>query len=346
VTRAPKLLVGLTTFVILLLPTCQATAGSRSEEHENEAVVYRGATACGVERWTVKTGMDAGARQVNQKAVVNTTIFHLRSLRAPGFLPSTSRIRPVETTVWRVSGTLLRVKEEQDSDFHLVIADSGGRTMITEIPAPACVSSSPFLPSERYVRSLFIADFHPSTSWQRPNVKITVKGVGYFDYLHGQSGVAPNGIELHPLLGFTVGTRSSAVVPPPPPVPTATQVPAPTSTASPTATSTPITPTSTSTSTPSSSVSVTARVSNAYPPRYSTVTVYGQLTGAGAGVTMNTTWHYKTTTSSCSGVTDGSGLASCSRDIGGATAGYFVSIDVSFSYGGRIYVAQTGFTPQ
>lgn len=100
--------------------------------------------------------------------------------------------------MWQITGTLVRVKEEQDSDFHLVIADSGGRTMILEIPAPACISSSPFLPSEKYVRQLFTSDFHPSSSWQRPDVQITVKGVGYFDYLHGQSGVAPNGIELHP----------------------------------------------------------------------------------------------------------------------------------------------------
>jgi hypothetical protein len=26
--------------------------------------------------------------------------------------------------------------------------------------------------------------------------------VAFFDFLHGQTGVAPNGIELHPILGF------------------------------------------------------------------------------------------------------------------------------------------------
>ena len=29
-----------------------------------------------------------------------------------------------------------------------------------------------------------------------------VVGVAFFDFLHGQTGVAPNGIELHPILGF------------------------------------------------------------------------------------------------------------------------------------------------
>jgi hypothetical protein len=29
-----------------------------------------------------------------------------------------------------------------------------------------------------------------------------ITGVGFFDRIHGQAGVAPNGIELHPALGF------------------------------------------------------------------------------------------------------------------------------------------------
>jgi hypothetical protein len=30
-----------------------------------------------------------------------------------------------------------------------------------------------------------------------------VTGVAFFDFLHGQTGVAPNGIELHPVLSVT-----------------------------------------------------------------------------------------------------------------------------------------------
>lgn len=32
--------------------------------------------------------------------------------------------------------------------------------------------------------------------------KARITGVASFDFLHGQTGVAPNGIELHPLLAF------------------------------------------------------------------------------------------------------------------------------------------------
>ncbi len=36
----------------------------------------------------------------------------------------------------------------------------------------------------------------------RPWVRATVTGVGFFDFYHGQRGVAPNDIELHPVIGF------------------------------------------------------------------------------------------------------------------------------------------------
>jgi hypothetical protein len=157
-----------------------------------------------VERWAVKTGIDPDARLVNQKVVVPTTIVQIRSLPAPTYLPLRSRLRPVETTVWSVDDVLLRYKQADDSDFHLVIADTGGRTMIVEIPAPQCVgASSPFLPAIRTVRRAFVARFHPSAAtWQRPRTRVHVVGVGFFDFKHGQSGVAPNAIELHPVLSM------------------------------------------------------------------------------------------------------------------------------------------------
>ena len=43
-------------------------------------------------------------------------------------------------------------------------------------------------------------------------MKIT--GVGMFDFLHGQTGVAPNGIEVHPILDivFNPGTTADFTV--------------------------------------------------------------------------------------------------------------------------------------
>jgi hypothetical protein len=216
-------LVGLVTMTVLAvvlafaLPAHPGSAGSLDQEHEHEQTVKIGVTSCGVELWSIKTGTDKGARVVNQKAVVPSTIFHLRSLPAPSSALVTSRLRPVETTVYSVSAILLRYKYETDSDIHLVIADTGGRTMIAEMPAQQCVgASSPFLPSIRYVRSKFTSQFHPSDVWHRVNTPVQIAGVGFFDFKHGQSGVAPNAIELHPVLRFSAGAGNSAPPPAPP----------------------------------------------------------------------------------------------------------------------------------
>jgi hypothetical protein len=48
-----------------------------------------------------------------------TSVRALRRLRAPTSLPSNARVRPVETTTYRVRARLVESKFEEDSDFHL-----------------------------------------------------------------------------------------------------------------------------------------------------------------------------------------------------------------------------------
>jgi len=191
----------------LLSVTLPASRLTPILSHRSRAAVQPSReTGCGVERWSVKVGMDPDARLVDQRTSVPTNIVQLRALPAPASPPLNRRVRPVETTVWSVDAVLVRYKQEDDSDYHLVLADRGGRTMIAEIPSPACVgSSSPFLPAMRAVRTAFTAAFHPTISFQRVNISVHVTGVGFFDFKHGQSGVAPNAIELHPILSIRWG---------------------------------------------------------------------------------------------------------------------------------------------
>jgi len=101
---------------------------------------------------------------------------------------------------------------------------------------------------------------------------------------------------------------------------------------------------------PASPPGATASISDPSPHRNERVTVAGRLVDASgngiAGVPMTATWHYKTTNSQCTGVTDSDGRASCVRDISSATVGYQVTVDVVFVYNGTTYSAQTSFTPQ
>ena len=189
----------------------------------------RAQTACGVKRWSVKTGTDPDAGQVSLTNWMQTTVASLDALSQPSSLPSNNRVAPVETTQYEVTATMTEFKREDDQDFHIVLQDTAGNTMIVEIPDPACVgSSSPFAPAIAAARSAFTARFTPTTSFQMVNQPVDLRGVGFWDENHGQTGVAPNAIELHPVLtiafsaGFGgVGTSGGAATPTPTPTATA-----------------------------------------------------------------------------------------------------------------------------
>jgi hypothetical protein len=179
-----------------------------AEEHE-EVVRHAAALtgSCGVERWSVKTGTDADASAINLQSTTATTIASLDAIPAPSSLPANNRVKPTETTVYQVHATLTQYKLEADSDYHLVLSDGAGHTMIAEIPDPSCVgSSSPLLSSIQKARAEFDAKYTATGSFQTANVPATVTGVGFFDFNHGQTGVAPNAIELHAVLDVQFGT--------------------------------------------------------------------------------------------------------------------------------------------
>lgn len=86
--------------------------------------------------------------------------------------------------------------------------------MLAEIPDPACVkSSSPFSSLIHDARTGFDARFTATTSFKTANIPVRLTGVGFFDYRRGQVGVAPNAIELHPVLDVvfnpSVGSSSA-----------------------------------------------------------------------------------------------------------------------------------------
>ncbi|MGE5134460.1 MAG: putative Ig domain-containing protein [Gemmatimonadota bacterium] len=214
------LMILVTALAVLLGVAGGVSAGPRRsplpDREETEAIVrspHSSTGSCGVERWSVKTGTDADAGKINLQSTTPTTIAALRALPAPSSLPSSNRIAPTETTVYQVQATLTEYKLEADSDYHLVIADASGNTMIAEIPDPACVgSSSPLLSSIEKARSEFDAKYTPTGTFQAANVPVTVTGVGFFDFLHGQTGVAPNGIELHAVLDIQFGSATGTTV--------------------------------------------------------------------------------------------------------------------------------------
>ncbi len=185
-----------------------------AEEHEAVAINHYSTTgSCGVERWSVKTGTDADASKITLQSTTSTTIAALGALAAPASLPSNNRVAPTEDTVFQVQATLNQYKLEADSDYHLVLKDTSGHTMIAEIPDPACVGAGSVLASGiSRARGEFDAKYTATGSFQTANVAVTVTGVGFFDFMHGQTGVAPNGIELHAVTDIKFGTSTGNTV--------------------------------------------------------------------------------------------------------------------------------------
>ena len=170
---------------------------------------------CVGKRWPVKTLADPAGRRLRLDRVQATTIEALRRLPArPG--DESSRGGTVERTVYRVAARLVAAKViGDDSDIHLVIADpKTGGSMIAELPAFSCTVGATRrarLLMQRARVAFLRACGDPGAGdyaeyGRRP--RATVTGLGFFDFLHGQRGVAPNAIELHPVIGFAGRCRT------------------------------------------------------------------------------------------------------------------------------------------
>jgi hypothetical protein len=193
------------------------------------------------ERWAVKTAADAGAQALTSQTPTPTAIADLRALPVPAVLPPDGRSDGAETTLWQLACTLQAFRREADGDYHLVIADDQGSTMIAEIPNPGDITAPSFFAAQiASARAAFDTHFQitgdtstptppadPATpaepaapadpgvlaasapgagaAFHQVSVPVTLTGIGYFDFNHGQAGVAPNAIELHPVIDIAFG---------------------------------------------------------------------------------------------------------------------------------------------
>ena len=175
------------------------------------------ALACGQERWSVKVLGDHDASQIHKTAETET-VAHLGSkdFANPTNLDrhhhKDTRIGPQELTTYKVRGLLKGFLKEGDEDYHIVITDEQDhqKTMIVEIPAADCVSDAKLKKHVEQFRTRFAKKYgEPPTTikWMPTPLKpIVFRGIGFFDVKHGtpQHGVAPNGMELHPVIGMSL----------------------------------------------------------------------------------------------------------------------------------------------
>jgi len=163
---------------------------------------------CGVELWSLKVLSDGAP--VDFSNPVQITIAQLIAKQPPSRVREHIR-QSFEQHVYVVHATLTEYKLENDEDFHLVLEDSAGNTIIAEIPAPDCATNVRLARVWQDLRQNLVNRYGIPERWEYPDAHVTVEGVGFFDVIHGQRGVAPNGVELHPVLALTFAGASLQV---------------------------------------------------------------------------------------------------------------------------------------
>jgi hypothetical protein len=163
---------------------------------------------CGVERQSIKTLADKDAASIMKGPIQASTIHDLVAHAAPTkqeLLDATAMRFPAERMKVEVTAMVTGYKKESDLDFHIVLSDpSTGQTMIAEIPSGSCVPIE-YASEFSALQKQFATDFgKPTARYKQVDpLKVKITGIVFFDFLHGQTGVAPNGVELHPVLGWS-----------------------------------------------------------------------------------------------------------------------------------------------
>jgi len=159
---------------------------------------------CGKERWDVKTLTDKDTTKIDFENIIQSTVSEQCSLKRPKKVKNMPRMK-TETTVFEIVAYIIEYKKEKDRDFHVVIEDpETEERMVVEILDPDCpdIDNTSRYDLFKQVRDWFVENFHPTSSFKTTKKKVKLTGVGFFDYLHGQRGMALNGREIHPVLSI------------------------------------------------------------------------------------------------------------------------------------------------
>ena len=163
---------------------------------------------CGKERWNVKTLSDKDTIKVDFTRVVSTTVSIQACLTRPPIIPKNMPRQNTECNVYTIDCYIIEYKRESDKDIHIVLRDlKTNATMVAEIPSPDCPEVQKTSRNTKFdeLYSWFTNNIGKPTSkfktLHQP-LRVRITGVGFYDFIHGQHGMAPNGREIHPVLSI------------------------------------------------------------------------------------------------------------------------------------------------
>jgi hypothetical protein len=153
----------------------------------------------GTERWGQKVLLDTATRSINWTPDT-ITVSHFDTLTTYPPNSNAPRTAPLEFRTFAIDCHIIQQRVETDADFHLVMYD-GASTGIAEIPDPVCPAAANSKWVNNYIEARNFATKYIGTG-NNYNVnigKVIITGVAFVDPPHGQAGVAPNNLELHPV---------------------------------------------------------------------------------------------------------------------------------------------------
>jgi hypothetical protein len=162
---------------------------------------------CAFNRIDVKSLRDPTAAHIQFDPPVDTTISALNAVPSHCGPTGNHRVRDEELRVYRIEGTIIRVKRERDHDIHIVLGDPTNSKdhIVVESDDPNFGKNvaSPYrdrLAAARRMMDALASSVNASDDLKGTIVRVT--GVGFFDLNHLQEGRSRSCIELHPI--FTI----------------------------------------------------------------------------------------------------------------------------------------------
>jgi hypothetical protein len=195
----------------------------------------------GTERWPVKVTADKDAvtGKIDLMPSAPMTVSQVNDQIEPEPYPVGGRMG-VEKKIYTVRGFLSFFKHEGgkkgDKDYHVVITDQpgqfeedehkppNGHSMVVEFPDPKCFAGKPGAAGTSALGQAIVdarATFEQHIDWPDEKrltqpIPVSVTGVGFFDFDHGQTGRArprigadgkPKVFELHPVTEIAFNTE-------------------------------------------------------------------------------------------------------------------------------------------
>ena len=153
----------------------------------------------GEERWETKVLAD----DENDSVIYTpekTTLHKLVGLETTKSHDGNTR-QPVELKTYKIECHIDDFLYEDDGDVHLVLKFDT-ETMIGEIPFPYYPEAASSGNKTKFIKVR--KQFHKIVDGNKnyPLKTVIVTGVGFVDFSHGQTGRAPNNLELHPILNI------------------------------------------------------------------------------------------------------------------------------------------------